>query len=217
MVVVGERRRNAVCCDLCPFTTSTQAQVNRHRRNMHELDWKKPRYPCRVCSGSFSSISNREKHIRLVHIGVPRPVEPTGAFPCTQCDAAFTRQGSLDIHVRSIHENRKSEKKRCFVCTKILANMNTIRVHMKRRHGIQAGLFEKERYKLNVETGKHTKKRTFYRCPFKTNKNGSDCDFKLSKDEMKWKNAAMAMDHLQMEHYEQAQQETRIKWIKITA
>ena len=42
------------------------------------------------------------------------------------------------------------------------------------------------------------------------------CDYDLSKDDMKWENSAMAVDHLQMYHFEQTQQETRIKWIKIT-
>ena len=69
----------------------------------------------------------------------------------------------------------------------------------------------------NDEAIKQAKKKTFYRCPFKTDKEGRACDFNLSKDEMKWKNSAMAMDHLQMFHFEQAQQEKRIKWIKITA
>ena len=60
-----------------------------------------------------------------------------------------------------------------------------------------------------------TEKKTFYRCPC-TGKDGVDCDFRLSKDEIKWNNSAMAMNHLQLEHFEQAQNKTSIKWIKVT-
>ena len=64
---------------------------------------------------------------------------------------------------------------------------------------------------------KQSKNKTFYRCPFKNAKNHSACDFNLSKEEMKLNNCALAVDHIQLEHYAQAQQETSIKWEKTKA
>lgn len=150
-VVVGEKRNADVCCDLCPFKTRTQAQLRRHRHNMHVMELRRTRFSCQACNGTFSTESNRVKHTRHVHMGELRPQEPAGAYPCTQCNASFTRQGTLRGHVKVIHEGKKMIKKKCFVCSKILANMNTIRVHMKRRHGMEAGLFAKEKYNLDYK------------------------------------------------------------------
>ena len=64
---------------------------------------------------------------------------------------------------------------------------------------------------------KQSKNKTFYRCPFKNARNASACDFNLSKEEMKLNSCALAVDHIQLEHYAQAQQETSIKWEKMKA
>ena len=115
-------------------------------------------------------------------------------FDCDQCAAQFVSTSSRNRHIKTVHE-------RCGL-------------HQLHRLPSQESSLDAEQ---DVEAVKREKKKTFYRCPFKTDKEGSACDFYLSKDDMKWKNSTMPMDHLQMYHFEQAQQETRIKWIKITA
>ena len=129
---------------------------------------------------------------------------------------------NLKEHVKFLHAKCLREKSEivtyyvCDQCTAYFVTISSKNRHIKSVHE-RCGqhqlhhLRDVEQYVEAVE-----KKKTFYRCLFKIDKEGVACDFDLSKDDMKWENSAMAVDHLQMYHFEQTQQETRIKWIKIT-
>ena len=127
---------------------------------------------------------------------------------------------NLKEHVKFLHAKCLREKSEivtyyvCDQCTAYFVTRSSKNRHIKSVHE-RRGHHQPER---DVEQDAEIveKKKTFYRCLFKIDKEGVACDFDLSKDDMKWENSTMAVDHLQMYHFEQAKQESRIKWIKIT-
>ena len=171
---------------------------------------------CNICSLVCYSVPSMKNHIRADHEG-----KSTSSFTDVEDSQIEDSEGKTTTKEYIQHTVKKEVP--CNNLVKLVDNIlknNKEKKDIETKNEIKVEPFLQtsvENKRRNVETAQQTKTRTLYRCPFKTNKNGSGCDFELSKDEMKWKNSAMAMDHLQMEHYEQAQQETRIKWIKITA
>ena len=171
---------------------------------------------CNICSLVCYSVPAMKRHIMADHEG-----KSTSSFTGVN-DSQIEDSEGKTTPKEYIHHKVKKEVS----CNNLVELVDNILKSNSEKKDIETNKEIKvepshqtsvENKSKNVETAKHSKKETFYRCPFKTNKNGSGCDYELSKNKMKWKNSAMAMDHLQMEHYEQAQQETRIKWIKITA
>ena len=155
-------------------------------------------------------------HLRDVHIKTKK------MWPCLQCGKTLSSAYNLKQHVKYLHAKFPRERNEivtyytCDQCTSYFVSRSSKRRHIRTMHERRGHHQPVER---NVEQDAETvakKKKTFYRCPFKTEEEGNACDFDLSKDDIKWENSAMAVDHIQMYHFEQAKQETRIKWIKIT-
>ena len=206
-----------VHCDVegCEYRGWHRSDVTQHWDRVHRSEGEKT-VACDQCTYKGASLRLLKSHLRDIHIKTKK------MWPCLQCGKTLRSAYNLKQHVKYLHAKFPRERNEivtyytCDQCTSYFVSRSSKTRHIRTRHERRGHHQPVER---NVEQDAETVangKKTFYRCPFKTVEEGIACNFDLSKDDIKWENSAMAVDHIQMYHFEQAKQETRIKWIKIT-
>ena len=98
--------KNHICAQ-CGKAFSTNSNLHKHHRNVHE---KRKNNVCNFCSKAFGESSDLKKHIEWVHEGVKDKI-------CDLCGMAFGHGHALKRHLRTVHEGIKDHV--CNVCSKV--------------------------------------------------------------------------------------------------
>ena len=88
-------RRNAFECDTCHRKQYTRRSgLKQHIRIEH--GGENPKYKCIFCEKGFSDLSNRNRHQRVIHVGLKK-------YDCDICGETFTFKWLVDGHKREHH------------------------------------------------------------------------------------------------------------------
>lgn len=138
-------------CHLCEFRALRQADVELHKRSVHngqrlvrdelceskacgngsmahcKVDCKKNRpFPCDQCGTAFVQKSHLDTHAKTVHGAGDKP------FRCTICQYQCTSKASLDKHIHLVH--KKERPFACQVCQRRFGQKVHLNVHMNAVH-----------------------------------------------------------------------------------
>lgn len=108
-------------CNICQVFLSQASYLKRHKELMHPSDGIKIKYPCDVCSRTFST-----PHSLRNHIQVHRDPE----FECSYCLKKFHKKANLLDH----HEHHGTLTHPCEHCTRSFRNEAKLKHHLKRVH-----------------------------------------------------------------------------------
>ncbi|XP_046661889.1 zinc finger Y-chromosomal protein-like [Homalodisca vitripennis] len=86
------------------------------------------RQVCEFCNKQFASFSNRNKHIKNIHMKTADD-EPKIKLLCTQCGMQFSAKSSLQRHMDTVHS---FESAKCYYCHK--CTFKTLRLYSLQRH-----------------------------------------------------------------------------------
>jgi len=92
-------------CKLCPATFNTQIALNRHIRNIHEVDIN---YKNKNKRGLKRKIENTNGNITEKTSG--RKKQATHFYKCKLCDTHFKDEKVLNRHVKNIHNSNSNYK-----------------------------------------------------------------------------------------------------------
>ena len=88
-------RRKAFECDTCHRKQYTRRSgLKQHTRIEH--GGENPKYKCIFCEKGFSDLSNRNRHQRVIHVGLKK-------YDCDICGETFTFKWLVDGHKREDH------------------------------------------------------------------------------------------------------------------
>ena len=147
-------------CDICLEVFSTATRLKNH------IAWHKrrKRYKCLVCGHVFKYLKVFRKHQKVHEKSPEEQIEHdtkeqsdnnqqldnnyTKESFCKSCEKPFSSIVALNRHIREHHKGLKRKKKdlpdisaikkhRCHTCKKRFTNVNSLRVHRKRKHSSQ--------------------------------------------------------------------------------
>ena len=87
-------RRTSFCCTLCDEYFESKYKLNKHNVEVH-----KKTIDCEYCGQTFTSVSNRSKHIGRFH--------SQQTFTCNICQKVFQSKSNLHDHCRLMHQDIK--------------------------------------------------------------------------------------------------------------
>ena len=88
--------------------------------------YKEKPFPCDQCDKKFFTITDAQKHIKIVHLN-EKP------FACEKCGKQYSTSGGLLIHNRSAHGD-KGEWLQCAQCDKKFAYKQILQAHILNNH-----------------------------------------------------------------------------------
>ena len=103
-------------CDLCGFRMKTRSDMNKHKATHSKVK----KWPCPVCSKSFTLASSLYKHNKYMH-GEQNPVT------CALCKKKFKNKYALGRHLM-LHEDDK--RFLCEVCSHRFSTKSNLEKHM---------------------------------------------------------------------------------------
>ena len=83
--IIHEEQLEPLECAHCPLQVRTQAELDKHLRNIHSEE--KP-FVCTVCGHRFNKKSNMVKHVKMVH-------EKLRPWTCEDCNKSFSDRRDL--------------------------------------------------------------------------------------------------------------------------
>ena len=104
---------------------SVKSYVFSHSFTIKKLD-KEARLSCPVCDKVFTKISDKKRHVQLVHY--------EATFPCNVCGKEFTRKDSMTRHFQMVHSDKKPTLQ-CEVCGSKFGREPNLLRHVKMFHG----------------------------------------------------------------------------------
>lgn len=137
------RTSTSTTCEQCGKKFITMGYLKRHMK-CHSGFY---RVKCDLCTKTLSTKSDLRRHMRAVHAD-NQPI-PTYPFACDICNKTFRKKMFLTNHKR-IHTRKKII---CKICSKPLANRNSVRSHNIRFH-LDEYFNSKERHKIAMENQK---------------------------------------------------------------
>lgn len=98
LVSKSENPKNINECDVCQYSCSTEAELNKHTRLNHTMPKS---YPCNLCKRSFTIRSTLFRHYKSVH-------QKVRDFQCDKCVFVCSRLDGLKVH-KKIHDKMKDK------------------------------------------------------------------------------------------------------------
>ncbi|GIY34044.1 uncharacterized protein CDAR_567921 [Caerostris darwini] len=97
-IIVSNEKSENHKCDVCERLFSKAYNLNRHKKNVHEIDSssseiKDKLFKCRKCTASFSTVRNRRRHEIKQHKFVP---EKKQNFKCSECNKILSECNKID-------------------------------------------------------------------------------------------------------------------------
>ena len=119
-------------CKLCTFVTTKKSYLKCHIQGVHE---RERRFKCTIpgCNYKTDYDGSKRRHMRQ-HNSDPLVRLP---FPCSYPNCAYRAPSRhrLNRHTRALHQPQNESKKfTCTLCSKNLANRDTLTAHIKRIH-----------------------------------------------------------------------------------
>ena len=140
-------------CDLCPKSYSQPAYLRNHKAAAH---FGLKLFKCNLCDKSYTDPTPLTNHIRTIHA-------VAGSFKCNECNEKFTHEPKLKAHIYRKHKKLEKPKEkcgychklydkdkikghvqrhldienakwRCSICSKVVCNEKTLKVHVKTQH-----------------------------------------------------------------------------------
>ena len=168
-------------CELCDYQSKMLRDLKVHKANKHAEDRLK--YRCTECEYSSAWAANIRRHFKTTH-------ENVKAFTCDICGQSFTGNEGLKKHQYSVHgvdnlpkhkctipgcefetihmnvlkrhiiANHETKPEKCSLCSKVLKNSITLKLHMNKMHSDNKKVYKcpacpKEFFKL-VSQKEHT-------------------------------------------------------------
>ena len=121
--IIHEENMEPLECAHCPLQVRTQAELDKHLRNIHSEE--KP-FVCNMCGHRFNKKSNMVKHVKMVH-------EKLRPWTCEECNKSFSDKRDLTAHEDSVHKGLKPFD--CPYCDYKCARKKNMYVHIKNIHG----------------------------------------------------------------------------------
>ena len=91
-----------ITCNICPFKTTTETKLEKHRREAHSQVSRRVR--CLTCNDTFASVKILKKHIISIH-------KNTTPHQCKFCEKKFSQKSNLNRHM-DIHLGDQGQKER---------------------------------------------------------------------------------------------------------
>ena len=132
--IIHEEKLEPLECAHCPLQVRTQAELDKHLRNIHSEE--KP-FVCTVCGHRFNKKSNMVKHVKMVH-------EKLRPWTCEECNKSFSDRRDLIAHEDSVHKGLKPFD--CPYCDYKCARKKNMYVHIKNIHGEKGSRSAKPSY-----------------------------------------------------------------------
>mmetsp|Transcript_14661 Transcript_14661/g.25342 ORF Transcript_14661/g.25342 Transcript_14661/m.25342 type:complete len:284 (+) Transcript_14661:329-1180(+) len=85
-------------------------------------------YACDKCSSTFCTISNLNKHTRLIHQGIKK-------FECPKCKQMFGQKSDMTKHILSLHDESKPYQ--CNHCSSRFNQAGDVTKHVRQKHADQ--------------------------------------------------------------------------------
>ena len=104
---------------------SVKSYVFSHSFTIKKLG-KEARLSCPLCDEVFTKISDKKRHVQLVHY--------EATFSCDICGKEFTRRDSMTRHFKMIHSDKKPTAQ-CEVCGSKFGRETNLSRHVKKFHG----------------------------------------------------------------------------------
>ncbi len=80
------------------------------------MELGKPKHSCKHCGKNFSSLSNKNKHEKLVHESGPKKyihhIKKDKLFLCSVCGKEYKQSFNLKIHYARDHSKQELESKK---------------------------------------------------------------------------------------------------------
>ena len=111
-------------CSQCEMKFTSTHYVTQHKKRVHKPEEEKYIFRCEICSKSYSSKSNLQMHIELVH-------SENDKSKCKQCGKHYASKQNLQKHETNVH-NPKSYK--CKVCEEIFPTSHSLLSHIIQIH-----------------------------------------------------------------------------------
>ena len=126
----SEKLGKQICLD-CGKLFDTEDEIQEHYKNIHPRIPER-KYPCDICGKVYSGRDTLAKHTREIHDQIFDDGEEP-LFSCEYCDDLFLNSSKLSFHVKTVHKDQKP----CNICGKVFDSTYYLRIHKKRKHGIE--------------------------------------------------------------------------------
>ena len=108
-------------CDTCGKGFKKRSDKNRHMQIHEDI-----KFPCKICSKSFSRKDNLAAHISVVH--------DKDKIACQKCGIKFSKKSNLSRHEKTFHSRGVEGENICECCEEAFPTPRLLQIHVKKVH-----------------------------------------------------------------------------------